>query len=741
MLAVSAVCCLRRMSSLPYVFPLRYNARVISRLWLWLSTMKNRYALGALALAGWALLMVVFHILLRDLPDIDALQRYTPPLITKIYDRHNEIVSELYTERRTILPLADIPVSLQNAFLATEDQAFFDHWGINMKGILRAAIANLRHGRVVEGGSTITQQLSKVLFFSQKKTLTRKIRELLLALQLERNYSKEEIFQMYMNQIYFGHGAYGVEAAARTFFGKQARELTLAESALLGGLPKSPRNYSPFVNPQSAQRRRASVLSRMKRAGYITNREETEANLVPLKTERPPMSPPVGAYFVEYLRQMLDPKYGDNALYQSGFSIYTTLDLKMQRAAEEAMEKHLAEFDKEKQKEFDEAQKAAKKAKKAEVVTSTTVPKVQGSLVAIDTRTGEIRALVGGRDFKESQFNRVIQAQRQPGSAFKPFVWTAAVDSDMTQATIVADDLVGFFNDGSDWKLLDSATDAYSVSLATAPFPPDQAWVPQNWDHKYFGPVTLRTGLALSRNLVSIRLAYHFGARTVIQYAVRCGIKTPMSSVLSIGLGTEQVNLLELTGSYCTFANGGIRPEPYGIRRIEDKNGQLIEENSPKSTVELSAQTAYVMVDMMRAVVTSGTGGRAQAVGRPVGGKTGTNQDLRDLWFVGFTPDLACGAWMGYDDFSSLGKNFTASAKVIPWWAEFMKQAHKGMPVRNFDVPPDIVFAKIDAGNGMLALPTCPKVALAAFKKGTDPQEPCPVDHLSQQQLEAETEE
>src|ERR1019366_2857954 len=320
------------------------------------------------------------------------------------------------------------------------------------------------------------------------------------------------------------------------------------------------------------------------------------------------------------------------------------------------------------------------------------------------------------------------------GSAFKPFVWTAAMDDGMTEATVVDDDRVGFYNDGSDWRLLDCATDAYSITLATAPFPPDQAWVPQNWDYKYFGPITLRTGIALSRNLVSIRLANHFSPKTVVEYAHRCGIHSPLHAVLSIGLGTEQVNLLEMTGAYCTFANGGIRPEPFGIRRIEDKNGQVLEENSPQSTVALSAQTAYLMVDLLRAVVMSGTGARAQDLGRPAGGKTGTNQDLKDLLFVGFTPDLVCGAWMGYDDFTSMGKHFTAASKVLPWWTAFMKKAHQGIPVHNFAVPPDIVFAKIDKDTGLLAMPTCPKVTLAAFKKGTDPKDLCPVDHLAQQQ-------
>lgn len=707
-----------------------------------LSTVSKRLIIASSILAFWLLGMVVLRQLLTGLPDIDSLQHYTPPLITKIYDVHGELVSELFTERRTVIPLTAIPVHLQNAFLATEDEAFFRHWGMNPKGILRALLSNLRHGRVVQGGSTITQQLSKVLFFTQQKTFSRKLRELLLAIQLEHNYSKEEIFQLYLNQIYFGHGAHGVEAAARTFFGKHVNELTLAESALLAGLPRSPRTYSPFVNPQNTKRRRAWVLSRLRRAGYITAKEEAEANQVPIASQRTPQMPPVGAYFVEYLRQTLDPKYGDMSLYQGGYSIYTTLDLKMQRAAETVMEKHLALFDKEKQKELDALFLAAKKSKKPMPVTmSTTTVKVQGSLVAIDPRTGAIRALVGGRDFKESQFNRAIQAQRQPGSAFKPFVWAAAMDDKMTVASIVDDDRVAFYNDGSDWKLLESATDAYSISIATAPFPPDQAWVPQNWDFKYFGPITLRTGLAMSRNLVAIRLASYLGPKAVLDYARRCGIKSPLQPVLSIALGTEQVNLLELTGAYATFANGGIRPEPYGVIRIEDKDGKVLEENSPRSSVELNAATAYLMVDLLRAVVTSGTGRRALDLNRPTAGKTGTNQDLKDLCFIGFTPDLVAGAWMGYDDFTSMGKHFTAASKVLPWWTEFMKQAHAGIPAHNFAVPEDIVFAKIDAQTGLLALPTCPKIVLAAFKKGTDPKDLCPIDHLAQPIKENETEE
>lgn len=707
-----------------------------------LRQLPKRYVVGGLALAVWLLGMVALRLLLRDLPSIDTLENYTPPLITKILDRRGETVSELFTERRVMTPISEIPIHLQNAFLATEDEDFYHHWGINPKAIVRAFIKNLRHGKVVEGGSTITQQLSKVIFFSQAKTFTRKLRELLLALQLERNYTKQEIFQMYMNQIYFGHGAYGVEAAARTFFAKSVRDLNLAECATIAGMPRSPRNYSPFLNPDNSKRRRSWVLSRLRREGFITSKEETEANQVPVVSQRAPNQPPVGAYFVEYVRQVLEPTYGENGLYRAGLTIYTTLDLKMQRAAEEEMEKALSAFDAERVKEVETQIAALKKAKKKiPVELSTTTAKVQGAVVAIDPKTGGIRALVGGRDFKESQFNRAYQAQRQPGSAFKAFVWAAAVQGAFTEASIVDDDRVAFFNDGRDWKLLDAATDQYAIAAATAPFPADQAWVPQNWDHKYFGPVTLRTGLAMSRNLVSIRLADHLGSAAIVEMAQRCGIRSKLQAVLSLSLGTEQVNLLELTGSYATFVNGGIRPDPYPITRIEDKNGAVLEEHRPNASVQLDAQTAYIVVDLLRAVVTQGTGGRAAWIGRPVAGKTGTNQDLRDLWFIGFTPDLVAGAWMGNDDFSPLGKKFTASSKIVPWWTDFMKRAHEGIAVKNFAVPSDIVFAKIDKQTGFLALPTCPKIVLAAFKKGTDPKDLCPVDHLSQPLKEEETEE
>ena len=403
-----------------------------------LTGVQKRYVIGAFVLVVWLCGMVFLHEMLMDLPDIDKLENYTPPLVTKIYDIHGETVTELFTERRTVIPLNEIPVNLQNAFLATEDEHFFTHWGINPRGILRAALSNLRHGRVVEGGSTITQQLSKVIFFTQEKTITRKVREFLLAMQLEHHYSKEEIFQLYLNQIYFGSGAYGVEAAARGTYFREENTFRISTWPNVRSWPDFRVLRAPIprlLNPQNTYAPPClGAQSRMRRSGFITTREETEANQVPINSQRVPVAPPAGAYFVEYLRQILEPKYGENSLYQGGFSIYTTLDLKMQRAGEAALNKSLAEFDIQAAKDRVSLMAELKKQKKPipPAMLSSATFKVQGALVALDPHTGEIRAMVGGREFKESQFNRIYQAQRQPGSAFKPFAWLAAVDGGLT---------------------------------------------------------------------------------------------------------------------------------------------------------------------------------------------------------------------------------------------------------------------------------------------------------------------
>lgn len=687
---------------------------------------------------------------LESLPDVQSLEGYLPRLTTRVYDCKGKPVSELFTERRVWVPLNQIPVDMQNAFIAIEDDKFFKHWGISPRSMIRAAVKNFMAGRVVQGGSTITQQLSKLIFLTQEKTLGRKLRELFLAIQIERRFSKEEILQMYLNQVYFGQGAYGVAAAAKIYFGRTVQELTLPECALLAGLPRLPNYYSPFNNPQRALNRRDTVLNRMQQLKYISEDEEKLAKKSPLTTQRVPQSASVAPYFMDRLRQDMESKYGSDLLYRGGLSIYTTLDMQMQMAAERIMLNALSQFDKDygRQAEIIRAKQKTEALRKSgsvpknfTVKPSTTITPVQGALVALDPKNGAVRVLVGGRNFSESQFNRAIQAKRQPGSAFKPFVWIAALESGMTASSIVDDLPIAFSNDGHDWRLIEGATDAFTIRQATETLPEDKVWVPKNYDGKYFGPVTLHRGLTFSRNLVSIRLIDRLNPRKVVEWAQKMGIQSPLDAVLSLSLGTSVVNLLELVNAFGTMAAEGIRAEPYTIVKVTDFEGKVLEENFSKEVEVVPPQLNYLITNLLRSVITEGTGRAARDLQRPAAGKTGTSQDQRDLWFVGFTPDLVCGAWMGYDDFSPLGKKLAAGGVLVPWWTEFMKEALKDVPVKDFTVPAGITFSKIDRITGALALPTCPKVILEAFQSGTEPKEFCTVDHTTKKTVEMETEE
>ncbi len=688
--------------------------------------------------------------LTESLPAVGSLDEYLPYLTTRVYDSKGNVISELFTERRVWIPLNKIPVDLQNAFIATEDDRFFKHWGISPRGLIRAAVKNFLAGRVVQGGSTITQQLSKLIFLTQERTFARKVREFLLAIQIERRFSKQEILQMYMNQVYFGQGAYGVAAAARIFFGKPVEELTLPESALLAGLPRLPSYYSPFNNPQRSMNRRATVLMRMRQMKYITPQEEQMALAQPSTARKSPPPAAVAPYFIENVRQHLDARYGADLLYRGGLAIHTTLDLEMQESAEKVMAAALAAFDKEhgpvaeylraKQK-TDTLRKSGTVSKHFTVKPSTTITPVQGSLVAIEPKSGAVRVMVGGRSFAESQYNRVTQSKRQPGSAFKTFVWLAALDSGMTAASTMDDLPVAFANDGHDWRLIEAATDYYSILKATSALEEDKVWVPKNYDGKYFGPVTLRKGFSFSRNIVSIRLIDRLNPHKVVEWAHTLGILSPLDAVLSLSLGTSVLTLLELTSAFGTIAAEGIRTEPYFISKVVDFDGKVLEENFPKQSEAVPPYLNFLITNLLKAVVNEGTARSAREIRRPAAGKTGTSQDQRDLWFVGFTPDLVCGAWMGYDDFAPLGKKLAAGGVLVPWWAEFMRLAHKNIPPRDFAVPSGINFVKIDRVTGLLALPSCPKVLLEAFKTGTEPTEFCTVDHAARKPVEMETEE
>lgn len=564
-----------------------------------------------------------------------------PPASSQIYDINgNEIANVHAAENRVPVKLDKIPKDLQNAFVAVEDARFYDHSGVDPRGILRAAWANITDRTVAEGGSTITQQLAKNAYLTQDRTLKRKIQEVFLALQLERQYTKQEILELYLNQIYFGQGAYGVQAAAKTYFNKNVEELDLNECAMLAGIPKSPNYYSPLNNLAAAQERKATVLDQMEKYNYITPSlaNKTKAEKLKLapptakKTEKTP-----AAYFIDYVTQHLIDKYGADAVYKDGLKIYTTIDMDMQKNAEEAMAK-LPNYR----------------------TDANGIQQPQGALVAIDPHTGYIKAMVGGRG--TDQFNRATMAERQPGSAFKPFVFAAALENKYTPSTTIEDSPITIGN-----------------------------WSPQNFERSFRGTVTMRTVAMLSLNVPTVKIAQKLGIDKPIYYAQEMGISTfvldgPQNDRnLSTALGglTKGVTPLELTSAYGTFANKGIHIEPIAIVKILDRNGKVMEQAAPKQRSVISESSAAQLTSMLQDVIAHGTGTGAN-IGRPAAGKTGTTSDYHDAWFVGYTPDLVTGVWIGCDDNSSLN-GMTGGNLPATVWKTFMQQALKSVPAKNFD--------------------------------------------------------
>jgi len=516
-----------------------------------------------------------------------------------------------------------------------------------------------------------------------------------------------------------------------------------------------------------AQSRRALVLNLMKQNGFISESEEEEALKAPLIPEGLTQKPRQAHYFLEEIRKDLGPKLGEDQLEQGGYTIQTTLDLNMQRAAKEVLDRHLSHYDLNygtaTLKEYNQA---LLENTTEQIEISTVPPNIQGALIAMDVHTGAIRAMVGGRDFQTSQFNRAIQAKRQPGSAFKPFVWAAALEGRFTAATVIDDYPLVYIDMESDPTLLAEATSYTDIwraildnlqmteeewkalnkkaklqkkgklkkeeELAEEQMPDEilkRYWRPQNYDGRHLGPITLRRALQKSRNLVSIRIIDSVGPRPVVKLANKAGIKSRLSPVLSLALGTSVMSLLELTNAFATFANGGLHAEPYFIERISDRRGRTLLEISPQIEAALNPQTAFLITNLLQGVVNHGTGWYAKRLRRPLGGKTGTTQDQRDVLFIGFSPDLACGVWVGYDDFRPLKKGLSASSIAAPLWTDFMREALKNTPKKEFPIPSGIEFAKVDTETGYLALPTCPKVNLEAFRKGTIPTEFCPYEH------------
>ncbi|MEW6108551.1 MAG: penicillin-binding protein 1A [Nitrospirota bacterium] len=561
---------------------------------------------------------------LSDLPRVNAIEEYVPMESSKVYSGDGKLLAELYYERRTFVPHYNIPDHVKKAFIAIEDVRFYTHPGVDVIGILRALWQDIKAGSIVQGGSTITQQLAKMLFLKPEKSLIRKIKEAVISIQIEKRYTKDEILGLYLNQTFFGTRAFGIEAAAETYFGKSVHDLTVGEAALLASLPKAPSLYSPFKNPEKSKDRRASVLKSMLKHKYINTDQYNKAMLEPVPSS-PHFRKYEAPYFIEFLRQQLEQKYGPD-IYKSGYKIYSTIDSNMQRIAENAVSNGIRVIE--------------KRVKKG----------VQAALLAIDIRTGHIKAMVGGLDFWKNQFNRATQALRQPGSAFKPFVYTAALVQGMTSDDIITDAPISFKGAR-----------------------PGRLWSPGNYDGKYYGNVSLKTALAKSLNTATVRLASRVGIENVIDISKSLGIRSELQPYLPLALGASDVNLLEMASAYSVFATGK-KLNLVAYERIENRDGIIIDEVYPEYADILDDNTVKELRTLLGAVVNEGTGIKAKEIGRPVYGKTGTTNDYTDAWFIGFDERISLGVWVGRDDHTPIGNKETGARAALPIWIEFMKQ-------------------------------------------------------------------
>lgn len=692
-------------------------------------------------LAGLFLLIILSAVFMRyifsGLPPVYEMEEYTPSLTTKVFDRNNKLIHEFSIEKRSMVPLDEIPVDLQNAVVAMEDREFFSHPGFSVKGILRALLYDLMTGKAKQGASTLTQQLSRGVFLTQEKKIIRKIREIILAIQIEHQFSKREILQLYLNEIYLGSGAYGVKAAAKKYFDKELNELTTGEAALIVGLIPAPGRYNPFANPELSRQRRNLVLDVMYEQNYITKEELETAKQEPLPEKPPVPEAAPGQYFIEHIRRILEPKYGMDVLWKAGLNIYTTIDIDQQAAAEKIMNEYLQQYDEQVAKglgiEIDpndteadpEAEQPEENAENS-AEEQVDYPRLQGAFMVRDVKTGAVRVLVGGRGFDESKFNRATQAKRQPGSSFKPYVWMAALQKGYTPATLVKDLPTMFYYDGKNWHTFDENSDLYSLDLAKQSFISSKdfsVWVPQNYGGRNEGWITLRKALEKSKNLVAVNLIDAIGVPSVVRVARKAGITAALPRVPALALGVSVVAMDEHLAALTTFANGGIHTDNYYIERVEDANGRVLEQHIPMEEAAFSPQDSYLLINMMKGVVQRGSGAYVSRLGRNIAGKTGTTQSHRDMWFVGMTPHTAAAAWMGYDDDSSHenGARFTGST-TARWWTAIMQEILKDEPNEDFAVPEGISFAYINPNTGKLAMPTERNKFLEAFISGTEPQ-------------------
>ena len=590
------------------------------------------------------------------LPVPSTIDELEPSARSVVYDRHGETIGEYYVEDRIPVPLAAIPKQMTDAVLAAEDRRFYGHWGVNVIAVFRAMLSNLRAGGVTQGASTITQQLARNLFLDQSRTLERKLKEIVLAIRLERSFSKDEILGLYLNRIYFGEGAYGVQAAAHRYFGKDVGDLSVPEAALIAGIPANPTAFSPIRHPNVALGRRNRVLAAMRERGTLDNHAFREAVETPLGVLKAASAAGEAPYFLEYVRLQLMERYGGRGVYHGGLEIHTSLDLDLQRAAEKAIDKQTRAIEEDHiyRDTFDTFRGSGPRQ------GGEGTPYLQAALIAIEPQTGQILAMVGGRAWQDSRFNRAVQARRQPGSAFKPFIYAIALRDGAKPNDIIVDAPVSY-------------PMGHLASMGR--------WEPRNFKNKFDGPMTLRHALAKSVNIPSVKLLERVGPRRIVDFAHVCGIRGDIPPYLSIALGTAEVTPLEIASAYGAFDNQGILMSPIAVLRIEDRLGRVLEENRATSTEALDEKTSALIVSMMRSVMDRGTGYPARGqmeFTAPAAGKTGTTDDYTDAWFIGFTPRCVCAVWVGFDTKRSLGGGMTGAKAALPIWVGL----HEGVRAR-----------------------------------------------------------
>ncbi len=679
-------------------------------------------------------LLIVYS---TDLPEINQLEDYRPGSITEVYDNQGKVIGSFALQRRVVASYDDFPAILRDAILSTEDKDFDKHWGVNFWRGLGAAYRDFQAGRRAQGASTLTMQLARNLFLTPDRTWHRKLQEALLSIQIERRFTKQQIFTLYANQIFLGHGVYGFEAGAQYYFSKRARDLTLEEAALLAGVPKGPSIYSPINNPDKALRRRNLVINNLLEDGKITASEAARAKSAPLRLKLQSDSNTLAPYFVEEVRKYLERKYGSDEVHEGGLRVYTSLDSTLQAAANDAALNGLAAYERRhgwkgqlpnviaegtdlRTYEHPDWDNPLAPGAYAHALITAVSPKsatgklgqytitlspadiawtghrspaeilargdviyvkvlslgsdgtakvsleqdsgVQAALLAIDNSTGDIKAMVGGRSFDLSKFNRATQAQRQVGSSFKPYVYTAAVDEGATPDDFILDEPVTFPISGGSYS-------------------------PHNYDGRFEGNITLRRAFAQSRNVPAVKLADQIGIKTIIEYARKFGINSSLPAVLPLALGAADLTLMEHTGAFTAFPNDGVRVNPRMVRKVQDANGRVLEENYPEFHDVVNARTARVLTSLLRDVVLHGTAYAASKLNHPLAGKTGTTNDYTDAWFIGFSPSLTCGVWVGFDEKKTLGVKETGADTALPIWMDFMKVAIRGHDNEHFAVP------------------------------------------------------